>query len=66
MKFSIISNSMEVEQEDSFLLEDQLNNCRCCLRTLLDDQKVVEINDKFKEKFHELTGIRVSNSLYNY
>lgn len=57
---------MGTELEDSFSLEDQLNNCRCCLRTLLDDQKVVEINEKIKEKFFELTGISVSCDLFQF
>lgn len=51
---------MESDLDDSFALEDQLNNCRCCLRMLLDDQKAVEIDEKIRNKFHELSGLIVS------
>lgn len=51
---------MDADLDDSFILEDQLNNCRCCLRMLLDNQKSIEIDEKIRIKFGELAGMEVS------
>lgn len=46
--------------EDEFRLEDQLNKCRCCLRTLIDEQKFVKVTKAIEKKFFDLTQIQVS------
>lgn len=51
---------MDTIENEAFSLEDHLNKCRCCLRTLIDEQKIVKITRKIEENFYCLTQIQVS------
>jgi chromosomal replication initiation ATPase DnaA len=40
-------------------LKDSLSKCRCCLRLLIDDRRVVEMNETIQEQFFNLTNLSV-------
>lgn len=50
---------METVIEEEFRLEDNLNKCRCCFRTLIDEQKFTKITKAIEQKFFDLTSIKV-------
>lgn len=52
---------MNITEENNIILENQLNSCRCCQRTLIDHQKSIEISENVRNNFYELTGLIVSN-----
>lgn len=54
---------METLNIDFFTLEDQLNKCRCCFRILIDEQKIVKVTKSIEKNFHDLTQIKVGNTL---
>lgn len=56
---------MDLTTADEFILEDCLNKCRCCFRTLIDDQSFVTITNSISSKFLELTQIQVCFNLKN-
>ncbi|CRK93151.1 CLUMA_CG006464, isoform A [Clunio marinus] len=45
-----------------FNIEDQLNQCRCCLRTLIDENKFVKISKLIEQRFFDLTQIELIES----
>jgi hypothetical protein len=51
---------MDLPTEDDFQLEDHLNKCRCCFRTMAEDQKFIKISENHQKKFFELTQMKVS------
>ena len=54
---------MEFIFEGEFRLEDHLNKCRCCFRTLIDEQNFIKITKSMEKSFFELTQIKVSLQL---
>lgn len=54
--------NMSITYETTPLLADQLNKCRCCLRTFSDDQEFVKITKGIENIYSDLTQIRVRNS----
>jgi hypothetical protein len=53
---------MELNEDEEIQLEDFINKCRCCFRTIIDEQKAIEINKSVQEKFHNLTNLKVKRS----
>lgn len=53
---------MEIKNEAERLLVDNLNKCRCCFRMLIDDRKVIAINEDIRSTFLELTQIELLDS----
>jgi heme oxygenase len=51
---------METIDEEEFLLEENINKCRCCLRSIIDEQKFITITKVIEQKFFDLTQIKVS------
>lgn len=52
--------NIENINDEEFQLEQHVNKCRCCFRTLIDEQKFVKITNVVEQKFFDLTQIKVS------
>ena len=48
------------EIHDDKELKDNLSNCRCCLRLIIDDRKAVDIDETIREQFFNLCSVTVS------
>lgn len=50
---------MEQLGEDDLQLEEYVNKCRCCYRSMAEDHKFIEINNHHINSFFDLTHIKV-------
>ncbi|KAG5669668.1 hypothetical protein PVAND_017551 [Polypedilum vanderplanki] len=50
---------MNVFEEHDPMLDDHINKCRCCFRTILSDQNSVKITKAIEQKFFDLTSLEL-------
>ena len=51
---------MEQLAEDDFQLEEYVNKCRCCFRSMAEDHKFIKIDNHHINSFFDLTQLKVS------
>lgn len=55
-----VYEKLSEDEDDDSVFKDVVDKCRCCFKSISDNQKFIRLNDQHIQKFFDLTQLDVS------